>query len=56
MKDCPMPRFTSNSSRRLVAALAVATTTVVPALAIIAGQPPTSALGLLLSPFGSKMR
>jgi hypothetical protein len=54
MKDCPMPRFTSTSSRRLVAALAAATATAIPALAIIGGQAPSS-LGLLLSPFGIKM-
>jgi hypothetical protein len=44
MKDCPMHRFTSHSSRRLVAALALATTTAVPALALIAGQTPATAL------------
>jgi hypothetical protein len=49
-----MPRFTISSSRRVVAALAVATTTVVPALAIIAGQPPTSVLGALLSPMSTR--
>ena len=38
-----MPRFISHSSRRLVAALALATTTAVPALVIIAGQTPASA-------------
>jgi hypothetical protein len=43
MKDCPMRRFTSRSSRRLVATLALATTMAVPALTIIAGQTPASA-------------
>ena len=38
-----MPRFISHSSRRLVAVLALATTTVVPSLVIIAGQTPASA-------------
>ena len=38
-----MHRFTSRSSRRLVAALALATTTVVPAFALIAGQSPATA-------------
>ena len=50
-----MPRFTSNSSRRLVAALALATTTVVPALTVIAGQTPTSPLGLALHTMGIRM-
>ena len=49
-----MHRFTSKSSRRLVAALAVATTTAIPALAIIAGQAPTSTLGVLVSPFSTR--
>ncbi len=43
-----MSRFTSNSSRRptrrLVAALALATTAAVPALAIIGGQTPVPAI------------
>jgi hypothetical protein len=43
MKDCPMPRFISHSSRRLVAVLALATTAAVPSLVIIAGQTPASA-------------
>ena len=38
-----MPRFVNRSSRRLVAVLALATTTAVPALVIIAGQTPASA-------------
>ena len=46
MKDCPMSRFTSNSSRRptrrLVAVLALATTAAVPSLAVIGGQVPAS--------------
>jgi hypothetical protein len=43
MKDCPMPRFVRRSSRRLVAILALATTTAVPALVVIAGQTPAEA-------------
>jgi hypothetical protein len=38
-----MSRFASRSTRRFVAALALATTTAVPALAIIAGQTPATA-------------
>ena len=38
-----MPRFISHSSRRLVAALALATTLALPALTIIGGQAPASA-------------
>ena len=38
-----MPRFVSHSSRRLVAVLALATTTAVPSLVIIAGQSPAGA-------------
>ena len=53
-----MPRLTSKSSRRptrrLVAALALATTTAVPALAIIGGQVPAS-LASTVSPAWVKM-
>jgi len=48
-----MPRFIRNSSRptrRLVAALALATTTAVPALVIIAGQTPASSVASAVSP------
>ena len=38
-----MSRFVNHSSRRLVAVLALATTTAVPALVVIAGQTPASA-------------
>ena len=38
-----MPRFISHSSRRLVTALALATTLALPALTIIGGQTPASA-------------
>ena len=44
-----MPRFTSNSSRRLAKALALATTTAVPSLAIIAGQFPGSLADTLIT-------
>jgi len=60
-----MPRFVSHSSRRLVAVLALATTTAIPALVVIAGQTPASADGTLssttsttvvtVSPFNHKM-
>jgi hypothetical protein len=40
-----MPRFISHSFRRLVAALALATTLALPALAIIGGQAPAGATG-----------
>ena len=60
-----MPRFVSHSSRRLVAVLALATTTAVPALVVIAGQTPASATDaptavtarttLTVSPFNHKM-
>jgi hypothetical protein len=45
-----MPRFASHSSRRLVAALALATTMAVPALVVIAGQTPASAAVTTVSP------
>jgi hypothetical protein len=38
-----MSRFVRHSSRRLVTVLALATTTAVPALVVIAGQTPASA-------------
>jgi len=38
-----MSRFLSNSSRRLVAVLALATATAVPSLVVIAGQSPAGA-------------
>jgi hypothetical protein len=38
-----MSHFVRHSSRRLVAVLALATTTAVPALVVIAGQTPASA-------------
>jgi hypothetical protein len=38
-----MSRFVRHSSRRFVAVLALATTTAVPALVVIAGQTPASA-------------
>jgi len=52
-----MPRLTSKSSRRptrrLVAALALATTSAVPALAIIGGQTPGS-LAVMVSPMSTR--
>jgi len=45
-----MSRFVSHSSRRLVVALALATTTLVPALAIIGGQTPATAQATALAP------
>jgi hypothetical protein len=51
-----MPRFTSHSprriTRRVVAALALATTTAVPALALIGGQAPASSAATV-SPMSS---
>ena len=41
-----MSRFTSNSSRRLVKVLALATTTAVPSLVIIGGQLPAIAASI----------
>jgi multisubunit Na+/H+ antiporter MnhB subunit len=38
-----MSRFLNNSSRRLVAVLALATATAVPSLVVIAGQTPAGA-------------
>jgi hypothetical protein len=40
-----MPRFLTHSSRRLIAALAMATTLALPALTIIGGQAPANAAG-----------
>jgi hypothetical protein len=55
MKDCPMPRITARRPvRRLVVALALATTTAVPALTIIGGQAPASS-AVSLSPMSVKM-
>lgn len=58
-----MPRFISHSSRRLVAALALATTLALPALTIIGGQAPAGAAGkkattttvVVVSPNNTKM-
>ena len=52
-----MPRFIRNSSRptrRLVAALALATTAAVPVLAIIGGQAPAS-VAVSVSPYSIRM-
>jgi len=49
-----MHRFANNSTRRLVAALVLATTTAVPALAIIAGQTPASSVAVTASPYSTK--
>ena len=51
-----MPRFISHSSRRLVAALALATTTAVPALVVIAGQTPAPAQAATVSPYSINWR
>ena len=50
-----MPQIISHSSRRLVAVLALATTTAVPALVIIAGQTPASEVAVTMSPNSNKM-
>ena len=52
-----MPRFLSHSSRRLIAALAMATTLALPALTIIGGQAPANVAGkstTTVSPFNTK--
>ncbi|MDQ1535198.1 MAG: hypothetical protein QOF28_2959 [Actinomycetota bacterium] len=54
-----MPRFIRNSSRptrRLVAALALATTAAVPALTIIGGQAPASVAAVKVSPLSVNWR
>jgi hypothetical protein len=54
MKDCPMPRITARRPvRRLVVALALATTTAVPALTIIGGQTPAS-VAVSVSPMSTR--
>ena len=50
-----MPRFISHSSRRLIAALAMATTLALPALTIIGGQVPASTGVLKVTPMGNRM-
>lgn len=50
-----MPRFINHSSRRLIAALAMATTLALPALTIIGGQASASVAIVKVSPMGSKM-
>jgi len=49
-----MSRFTSRSTRRLVAALALATTAAVPSLALIAGQTPASSVAVTVSPMSTR--
>ena len=60
LKDCPMPRFIRLSSRRLVAALALATTLALPALTIIGGQTPANAAvtakSHVMVPMGNKWK
>jgi hypothetical protein len=53
-----MPRFISRSSRRLVAALALAVTTAIPSLVIIGGQTPAGAKAKphVVMPMGNKWR
>ncbi|HEY5014951.1 MAG TPA: hypothetical protein VIK61_19855 [Acidimicrobiia bacterium] len=50
-----MSRFVNHSSRRLVAVLALATTTAVPALVVISGQAPASPVATTFSPSWIKM-
>jgi hypothetical protein len=55
MKDCPMHRFVSHSSRRLVKVLALATTTAVPALMVMSGQVSASPIATLVTASWVKM-